>query len=65
MQEKPAAMQESARITAGKKNQAGIGEGTIQGCSSLPRASALGLAMEQCKLWRVLCTEPVRRQAPH
>lgn len=62
MQENPAATQESsAGGTAGMKNQAGIGEGIIQGCSSLPRAPALGLAMEQSKLWRVLCTEPVRR----
>lgn len=65
MQENPAATQESsAWITAGMKNQAGIGEGIIQGCSSLPRASALGLAIEQCRLRRMPCMEPVRRQAP-
>lgn len=42
MQENPAATQESSvRIAAGMKNQAGIGEGIIQGCSSLPCGFAL------------------------
>lgn len=42
MQENPAAKQESsARIAAGMKNQAGIGEGITQGCSSLTCVFAL------------------------